>query len=420
MTKFYNRLNPRYNPALLRHIYTPLGPRAFYDSVSFCNRCGCCQQDCPAYRIFLQEPFSPRGRNQLIRLIMENKLNPRTADKQLRKILDTCILCGKCSGVCAGQIPTAEHILQLRRAIGKRALPFTLHHILRWRRTAPKLFNAVVKSGLLLRRTGILHLLGALHLLPAWLAHANAILPKKTNSLRSEKAQPQTPTLIYLPSMEVSYFAADTAHALLEKISQRFTPVVWHNIPSGLFSYVYERDVRLARMQLRRLIKRHAHTANGALPLLTDSIDVYLFLKKAPQLFAPDSNSQKRAQHFADCVRFVTDFISPEKTKDAPKTALDTSALLWQDDPVFDRTAKKFMDVLEGNFVECLYTGLSIAAGGQSFVNVPLAQEMGCLCVRRYAQQQVESVIVLSVLAQMEMSFLLKKFYPHATAHFVI
>lgn len=421
MTKLSTRLNPQYNRALLRQIDTPLGPRAFYDSVSFCNRCGCCQQDCPSYRIYLQEPFSPRGRNQLIRLITEGKIKPADDDKQLRRILNTCILCGKCSGVCAGQIPTAEHVLQIRRALGKRTLPFFLHHFMRLHRTAPQLFGALLKTGLLVRRTGLLTLLRALRLLPAWLAHAHAVLPKITQSIDISTPDKTTaPTLIYLPSFEVSYFAADIARTVLEKIKKRFIPVVWHHTPSGLFSYVYETDVRVARRQVRLLIKRHAHTAGGNLPLLTDSIDVYLFLKRAPQLFDDDSAARQRASRFAACVHFVTDFIAPEKTTDSTKIMLDTSALLWQADPVFDETAKKFMDAFGTNFVECPYTGLSFAAGGQSFANVPLAQEMGMLCVRRYAQQEAGEIRVLSVLAQMEMSFLLKKFYPHAKARFVI
>jgi hypothetical protein len=155
------------------------------------------------------------------------------------------------------------------------------------------------------------------------------------------------------------------------------------------------------------------------LPLITDSVDVYLFLKNAPALFAPGSHAQKRAAHFAGCVHFVTDYMPAPKTKTAAKIMLNTSALLWREDPVFAQTAKILIDAFGKNFVECPYTGLSIAAGGTAFADVALTQEMGSLCVRRYAQYQADKIITLSVLAQWEMAFLLKTCYPHAEAHFI-
>jgi glycolate oxidase iron-sulfur subunit len=427
MTKFSNRLNPVFNHALLREIDTPFGTRAFYDSVSFCNRCGCCRQNCPSYKIFLQEPFSPRGRNQFVRLIIEGKLHLDKKDKQAHHIINSCSLCGKCSASCAGQIPTAEHILQMRRALNKRVLPFALHSLLVMRRKRPQLFKFLLKVGLFTRNLGFLKGLHALYLLPDWLAHANDILPKKITDLPTALAQgkintdaPKNPSLIYLPSFEVSYFSPQTAAQILRTLLPKHTPVVWHDTPSGLFSYLYQNDVRLSRLQLRRLIKRHAQTGNGNLPLLTDSIDVYLFLKNAPQLFATGSHARRRAENFASCVKFASEFLSPEKNKKYDKIMLDNSALLWRQDPVFEQTSKILIDAFGKNFVECDYIGLSIAAGGYSFVNIPLALEMGLLCVRRYAQNQTADVVTLSVLAQMELSFLLRTFYPHAKAHYIM
>ena len=427
MTKLSARITPRYNHALLREIRTPLGMRAFYDSIAFCNRCGCCRQSCPSYRIFLQEPFSPRGRNQFVRLIMEGKLNLSATDKQIRRITDSCSLCGKCSASCAGQIPTAEHILQIRRALNQRVLPFTLHYLMRMHRKSPKLFKFILKIGMTARNVGLIKLLRALPLLPAWIKHADDILPRKISLLSTAlnkegnlSQETKIYSLIYLPSFEVSFFAPQTALDILRRLKGKHTPFVWQETPSGLFSYVYENDVRLARMQVRRLIKRHAHTANGRLPLLTDSIDVYLFLKNAAQFFPAGSAAQKRAEVFADSVRFITDYFPPKKQKLSAPVMLDTSALLWRPHAIFDKTSKILIDVFGKNFVECEYTGLSIATGGYPFINTPLALEMGLLCVRRYAQGQIDNVVTLSVLTQLEMTFLLSKFYPHAKPHYLM
>lgn len=40
-------------------LQTPFGQRSVYDSISFCNRCGSCQQACPTYLLTAQEPFPP-------------------------------------------------------------------------------------------------------------------------------------------------------------------------------------------------------------------------------------------------------------------------------------------------------------------------------------------------------------------------
>jgi Fe-S oxidoreductase len=358
---------------------------------------------------------------------MEDKLNLSPQNKLAQTIILSCSLCGKCGGSCAGQIPTAEHVLQMRRALKKRVLPPALHYLLCWRRTAPKMFRFLLGTGLFLRRLGVLRVLRFMHLCPSWLTHADDILPQKTAFLAKKLVQKnlaklpeKTPTLIYLPSLEVSYFTPDVALNLLEKVQRKHTPEIWHDTPSGLFSYVYQQDVRRSRLQLRRLIKRHARTAGGRLPLLTDSIDVYLFLKNAPQLFAPESAAQLRARRFAQCIIFASDFLTPAPPQEPVKAALQTAALLWRAEDVFTRTEKIFVDVFGKNFVECPYTDVSVAAGGYSFVNTPLAQEMGLLCVRNYARHQVGAVFTLSVLAQWEMNFLFKQFYPHAKAYYLM
>ena len=93
MSDFYTpQLDPLHPTRHLAALDTPFGPRAVYDSVSFCNRCGSCQQACPTYLFTSQETFSPRGRNQLVRLITEGKLkltgeNRTLAEQALKEAL---------------------------------------------------------------------------------------------------------------------------------------------------------------------------------------------------------------------------------------------------------------------------------------------------------------------------------------------
>ena len=409
------------NRRLLKDLPTPFGPRTFYNSVSYCNRCGCCRQDCPSYRIFLQEPYSPRGRNRFIRLVLENKLNLTDCRAQAEQIAASCTLCGKCAAACAGQISTAQHVLQLRRMLGKRLLPRTPHALLCLRRTAPRLFSLFIRMGLLVRRTGFLRVLRALHLLPAWLNHADELLPAHIPALQAALRQrgltpaPAKPDLIYLPSLEAAFFAPDTAAAVCAALKQRGTPCVWTDTPSGLFSFVYEPDVRRARLQVLRLMRRHK-TA-GRLPLITDSIEVFLFLKQAPALFTV-MRLQQAARNFAACVHFAADFCPPTTPQKTGKICLDTGALLWRQDAVFERAKKNFIDVCGQNFVEFPYTAPSVAPAGFVLVNGPLAHQMGLACVRTLAREQVTAVVTLSVSAQLELRLLLKKYYSGAQARY--
>ncbi|MDE2292719.1 MAG: (Fe-S)-binding protein, partial [Elusimicrobia bacterium] len=81
----------------LSRLLTALGERSTYDAVSQCSRCGYCEQACPTYVATGREGFSPRGRNQLVRQMLEGKLaDPASAEEAL----STCLLCGACQTVC--------------------------------------------------------------------------------------------------------------------------------------------------------------------------------------------------------------------------------------------------------------------------------------------------------------------------------
>ena len=66
----------------LGRLRTDLGERSTYDAASQCSRCGYCEQACPTYVATGHESKSQRGRNQLLRLMLEGKLSdPKTAEE---------------------------------------------------------------------------------------------------------------------------------------------------------------------------------------------------------------------------------------------------------------------------------------------------------------------------------------------------
>ncbi len=413
MTNFWERKN-------LAALHTQLGVRSVYDSVCYCNRCGLCAHVCPSYRQTPQEPFSPRGRNQAMRLILEGKIKPARVQKQLTEMLASCSLCGRCTQHCPGAVPTAEHMLELQRRLKISPLPDTLLGLLRLRQTAPRVFRALVKTGLALRKTGLLHVLA----LPedfAWLRHALKILPSKI-PVRNNVETPQNPTLIYLPSLEAEFLLPDLFTKTYQLAAQKYRPTVWPNTPSGLAEYVYG-DVRRARQLVRKLISRHANLKNGKLPLLTDSSEVYYFLRQAPQLFEGYPAMQQKARKFAAQLRFVTDLFPKQlkKTIDFPgPVQLRFAGTFSGGDTPYHTAVQILRTLFKKNFVHCEYEDVSVAFTGYGFVKHTHADAYMVQAMQAISAHQTQTVFVSSGLAELELAFYLRKFYPTVQACHIV
>ncbi len=395
-------------------LHTPLGKRGLYDSVCFCNRCGMCAPLCPAYQNAPQESNSPRGRNQALRGVLEGKLKPRQVRAELLELLTSCTLCGRCQAVCPGQIPTAQHVLELRRTLQARLLPTLLFKLLRLRGTAPRLFSYLVHTGLWMRR---LQGWSVLMYLPgfAWLKHLNKLLPARTP--RPFKMSNQTrPTFIYLPSLEAQFFLPDIAQSAYQLLTKKHRVAVWENTACGLFEFVYG-DLSRARRQLRALITRHQKTGKAKLPLVTDSIDVYHFLTQAPQLFEGYPTWQQKAQNLAACTRYIADYLPKKpaalKTISNP-VLLMTSALFNNQSSAQEKSAQILRSLFKKNFVECGYKEPQVVPAGYGFIKGSRANAYNLQAVRTVARQQVQTVVVLSGLAALELGLSLRQFYPTA------
>ena len=399
-----------------RLLHTPWGTRTLYDSVCFCNRCGMCAPVCPAYEQQPQESNSPRGRNQALRAVLERKIKPASLRKQLQELLVSCTLCGRCTAVCPGQISTPEHMLALRRLLQINLLPQVLFICLRLRGSSPRVFAFLVHTGLWLRRFNLFSLCADL---PGFqfLKHIDEILPARMPKPFLPAAC-QSPTLIYLPSLEAEFFLPDLARRTYRLAAEKYRPVVWSNTASGLFEFVYG-NITCARKQVRALITRHRHTGTGNLPLLTDSIDVYHFLKQSPQLFENFPLWQQKAEQFAACLRFVTDVL-PKKPAGlshiSQPVMLMPSALFSVQSNALIHAREIMRTLFKKNLVECGYKQPGVAPAGYGFIKGSRASSYNLQAVRTVAQVQAQTVVVLSGLTALELGSSLHQFYPTARA----
>lgn len=409
-------------------LQTPLGEREVYESVAYCNRCGTCQSVCPTYQMHMQEIFSPRGRNQLLHLALDGKIKLNANDTRVLEALRTCTLCGKCNEVCAGEIPTAEHVLEMRRALHKNFLPKLLYWFLHLRTINPSLFAFLARTALFLRRFGVLGILWLTQItrLPglSFLNHMRHILPKHPNTLSRAfhkaglKPDNDRPQQIYLPSLEAEFLLPNLACKTLNFAQQKARTAVWQNTPCGLFEYVYG-DLRLCRRTVRQLIERYEQS--GKLPLITDSIDAYYFLKRTPQLFATHPNMAQRARDFSEHIKFVTEILpEPKRTSLLPPVLLERGALFERRGDATQQAQQFLRTFLGQNLVECCYTDADVPAFGYSFIAEKETAKIGKKVIEKLVRTSTHSVVVLSGFAVLEATYLLKKFYPKATAVHIV
>lgn len=82
-----------------------------------CIKCGICLNPCPVYKQKLLEAASPRGKVQLVRNILEGKLQP---SENFMRILFTCLLCETCTVNCPSGLSIDQVLKAMRREIVKK------------------------------------------------------------------------------------------------------------------------------------------------------------------------------------------------------------------------------------------------------------------------------------------------------------
>lgn len=393
-------------------------------SAASCTRCNACVQSCPSYFSRQEELFSPRGRTQLLRLILEKKIQPAAHRALLQDTVRTCLLCARCTEACAGAVPVAVQMTALRRAANITRWPLGLRLLLHLRGTRPRLFEVLLQTALFLRRLGCVSVL--IPALPRWMKHAHAVLPRRTQSLRRAlkahalPTEPAQASCIYLPSPEAAH--VDGAAGLLSVQWLNQQPRIWLGRPSGLFEYLHGRLSTCLRQAKKLLTDWEKAATATPLPLVTDSLEIYSFLKNYPVLFAFLPGWKRRAQRLAEHVFFITDFpFSDGNTTPRPgRAALEDSSALYPPGDVAVRAREILQTHFGKNLLQCRYSRFPVPAAGLSLGQGTQAEQTVLGHVKDVAREQLTDVYCLSGWAALELNAALRRYYPAAQAKHIV
>jgi len=87
------------------------------EEVYKCIKCGICLTPCPVYNLLRFEGASPRGRVQLIKKILEGKME---LSENFQDLLFTCLLCETCTANCPSGLQTDRLMKAMRSEIQER------------------------------------------------------------------------------------------------------------------------------------------------------------------------------------------------------------------------------------------------------------------------------------------------------------
>lgn len=407
----------------LGRLLTDLGERSDYDAAAQCSRCGYCEQACPTYVATGREAMSPRGRNQLVRLMLEGRLeDPKAAEEAL----STCLLCGACQTACYAKVATPDLVLEGRRRL--RAGTHALVRAASWLVTRrPRAAGALLKLGYLAKRLGLsraarpaLRLLG-LRVLAAMDEHVEeAPLRLFDDRLRGLREKGEGDAWLYFAPCGPRYLFPRVAEATWTALTALKGPGKFlGNGCCGLLAHNYG-ELDSARDAARRNIAL-AEERGGA-PVAADCSSCAAFLKTYPQLFLMPSDAgwRERAERFSARVKDAAELYGA--AAQAPCRAPGEGAVTYHDScralngeglrdeprrPVKAAAGERYRE-MEGADICCG------GAGAFAFVHEGLSDELARAKAGNVARAQASTVVTSSTSCLIQLARALRKYYPDA------
>lgn len=308
---------------------------AILDELSRCSRCGLCQSVCPTYRAAGIETTVARGRNVILRAILEGRLE---AESGSQDAISSCLLCRACVTACPAAIQTDLLMLAGRHEVDapKKSgglLDFIFKKILPDKDRLSfvfKLLSIGKGSGI----SGISAKTGMLKAVSPYLDHAEGLvedIPRISlkeridgTLFRPENAKGK---VAYFIGCGVNYLLPDIGLATLGLLDRSgFEVIVPETICCGLPPYSYG-DLDTARLFAWRNINRLNDLDIDT--IVTDCGSCSSFLKEYPLLFQDDKKRLGDAIRVSKKVMDITAFIPASDEEGSPE--IDGKVITWHD-----------------------------------------------------------------------------------------
>jgi glycolate oxidase iron-sulfur subunit len=407
----------------LGRLLTDLGERSDYDAAAQCSRCGYCEQACPTYVATGREAQSPRGRSQILRLMIEGKLDdPKAAEEAL----STCLLCGACTTACYAKVAVPDLVLEGRRML-RGETHWLVKRVSRLLVDRPAALALLLRAGYLLKRLGLSRLArpllrrAGLPVLAAMDEHVDEaplrLLDSELASLRRAGEgggwnyfAPCGPRYLF-PRVGMATWKALTAL----KGPGRFM----ENACCGLLANNYG-DLEDARALARRNIE--SAEKDGEAPIVGDCSSCVAFLKSYPQLFLEPSQAEwrARAERFSARVKDAVEVyggavVGMPASRDEGRVTYHDSCRAVNGQGLKDEPRRMVKAVAGDGFCEMEGAGVCCGgAGAFAFVHDELSDEVLRRKVGYAAAAQARTVVTSSTSCLIQLARGLRKYYPDA------
>ncbi len=407
----------------LGRLITDLGERSLYDAVAQCSRCGYCEQACPTYVATGDESKSPRGRNQIVRLMIEGKLDD---PKAAMEALSTCLTCGACTTACYAKVPVVDIVLEGRRML-RGETHWLVRAVCRMMAASPRLFAVLLKIGFLFKKSGLSALgrpalrAAGLSVLASMDEHTNESPFWNLDDLTHKRENPESPAYRYFAPCGPRYLFPRVGVATMSALDELKGKGSYLDNPCcGLLAHNYG-DLSVARELAKKNIE-HAEK-NGTEQIVGDCSSCVAHLKTYPQLFLKpeDQEWRARAESFSRRVKDAVELYGecadklPSAVAEGVETTYHDSCRAINPQGIKDSPRLAAKKAAGGSY--CEMAGADACCGGAgafAFVNEDLSDDLLKKKVGNAAAVQAEVVLTSSTSCLIQLARGFRKYYPDA------
>jgi len=416
----------------LKYLITNNGTKTLYDAVSQCSRCGYCETSCPTYTIEKRETLSPRGRNQIVKQLIEGKFKdgPNAAYESLK----TCLLCGACSSTCYGKVATPDIVLEARRETSGYGQSI-IYKLVIWLIDRKKIFDIILKSLYILKKSGLAYIsekLGLFYFLgmpsinDAHKKLLNTPLKFLHEKLSNIENHPDEDIKwIYFASCGIDYIFTNVGEATINILTKIYgNGIFMKNECCGLISYNYGSIEDAKKLAIKNIeLFENFSIKYKNFKMIVDCSSCAAFLKNYPQLFADDEVLFKRANEFSKKIYDITELLKPEyfenkinneKSKNL-KVTIHHSCRACHGQGILKEPESVLKYIFGENFIQMPESDMCCGgAGAFSFTNPELYEKILLRKIKNISSVQPDIVVVSSTSCIMQIGYGLKEIYPTA------